>query len=229
MIKVNLLPDDYRKAQRTPLRLMAAIVGGVAVNGTLFAWWAWTSLGTAAEVESRLGVLKTDLETLKPRVAYHQSLDRESTQFHAREETLARITQERVSWTEKVDKLVDVVNRGGDGDKYLIWLEDLVVSQQGNARAGNAGSVRAKGRSGSDNFGLVASFIEDMQTSEFSPGFTAWAPPEGRREVDEDLMPSVTFTFQLGADLVAVEPAPQPAPQPAAPAAPAAPQKSEAK
>lgn len=205
MITINLLPQEYRKKQRTPFKYMAAVAASVAVNASLVAWLGWTAFGVAAEVKSELSVLEDTEQGLAPQVAYHQSLEKESKLFQSRESTLARITQARVSWTKKVDQLVDLINRGGE-EKYLVWLDDLNVDQKENKRAGSAGMLKAAGHSGSENFAHVANFIEDVEESEFALDFFKPAPPEGSQSsIDENLMPAAVWSFPLELALRAPE------------------------
>src|SRR5205085_7433785 len=52
MIRINLLPEEYRKKARTPIKLLLAVAGAVTVNGALLAWWGWAAFGVASEIES---------------------------------------------------------------------------------------------------------------------------------------------------------------------------------
>ncbi|MDP6761544.1 MAG: hypothetical protein QF903_14285 [Planctomycetota bacterium] len=202
MININLLPEEYRSRTRTPLRLMVAVSCVVAVNTTLIAWWGWTRFGVAAEVESERVVLQTELDGLRPQVDYHRSLDTESRLFRSREETLAQITRSRVSWTRKLDEFANVVNRGGGGERHLVWFDDLDVSQGADGRRATAGRVRASGHSGSDQFAQVANFLEDIEDSPFITDFHPPAPPEGSESVkDEELEPSTVWAFPLSLEL----------------------------
>lgn len=202
MIHINLLPEEYRRKQRTPIKLMLAVSGAVAVNASLAAWWGWAAFGIAASVESEYSVLQTEMDGLEPQVAYHKALETESRVYKHREDTLAGITAKRISWTEKVDELIDVVNRGGDGQRHLIWLDDLNVTQEGDKRSSGGGSLKASGHSGSDKFAQVANFLEDVENSPFIKDFNPPAPPEGSESiVDEELMPAVVWAFPLELDL----------------------------
>ena len=215
MIHINLLPEEYRRKQRTPVKLMLAVAGGVAINASLGAWWGWTAFGVAAEVKSELSVLRMEMDGLDPQVAYHKALETERGVYKHREDTLAGITSKRISWTKKVDELIDVVNRGGDGQRHLIWLDDLSVTQEGNKRSGGAGSLKAEGHSGSDKFAQVANFLEDVETSSFISDFHPPAPPEGSESiVDEELMPAVVWAFPLQLDLKSAEERQNPEKQP---------------
>jgi Tfp pilus assembly protein PilN len=206
MILINLLPDEYRQRRRTPVKLLMSVTAAVAINGTLAAYWAWTAFGVAAEVKSELLVLQDTRAGLDPQVAYHQDLEKESKSFDTRENTLNKVTVGRVSWTRKIDELVDVVNIGGDGEKYLIWLNDLQIEQKENARSKSYGRLRASGNSGSQNFSHVANFLEDLENSPFSQDFKPPAPPEGSSSTrDEGLMPNEIWSFPLEVELTSPE------------------------
>lgn len=206
MILINLLPDEYRQKRRTPVKLLLAVFAVVAVNGSLAAFWAWTAFGVAAEVKSELNVLQDQKAGIDPQVAYHHDLEKESELFEAREQMLKKITANRISWTRKVDELIDVVNLGGDGEKYLVWFDDLTVDQKETSRSKSFGSLKASGHSGSTNPSHVANFLDDLERSSFCEDFNKPAPPEGSQSSkDEGLMPSEVWNFPLEVTLKAPE------------------------
>lgn len=204
MIVINLLPEQYRQKQRAPLKFMLATAGVVAVNASLLALWAWTSYGVATEVESELQLLKDTESGLKPQVAYHDALETESAQFDSREATLRKITEARVSWTKEVDNLVDLINRGGEGDKYLIWLDGLSVDTKENERANTWGELKATAHSGTASITHVANFLEDVEHSPLGLDFEPPVPPKGTAVTkDEGLMPAEIWNFPLEMSLKA--------------------------
>ena len=206
MIHVNLLPEEYRRKNRTPIKMMVAVSAAVAVNSIALAWYAWLALGVAAETQSEHDVLATELDGLTPQVSYHKALEGEQTRYAAREKTLAAITQSRINWTRKVDELITVINSGGEGRRHFVWLDDLNVTQSTNVRAKTAGSVKASGHSGSENFAQVANFLEDVENSPFIVDFQPPAPPEGTQTlVDTELIPSEVWAFPLSLDLKSAE------------------------
>lgn len=202
MIRINLLPEEYRRKAKTPLKLMLGVSASVAVNASLLAWVAWMFFGVEARVSSERMALQTEMEGLNPQVAYHRALESESRVHKLRESTLTQITNSRVSWTRKIDELIDVVNRGGDGQRHLIWLDDLNVSQSVPGSRNGAGEVKASGHSGSDRFAQVANFLEDLESSTFIEDFHPPAPPEGSESlIDEELVPSVVWAFPMSLKL----------------------------
>jgi Tfp pilus assembly protein PilN len=206
MITINLLPAEYRRRSRTPVKLMVGFTSAVTVNSLGIAWLAWLFFGVVAEVDSEKSVLQLELDGLRPQVTYHKALDTERSRFRQRETALATITDSRVSWTRKVDELIDVVNRGGEGARHFVWMDDLTVDQRADPRRNSFGSLRAAGHSGSDNFAQVANFLEDLENSPFVQDFTPPAPPEGTQTlIDEELVPSVVWAFPLSLELKSPE------------------------
>jgi Tfp pilus assembly protein PilN len=206
MIRINLLPEEYRKKARTPLKLVLALAAAALVNAGLLTWWAWQRLAVLGEVESEAASLQTEMDGLTPQVTYHQALEAESKQYRSREDTLASITSSRICWTKKLDELVDVVNRGQNGQRHLVWLDDLQVAQSSDPKAKVPGTVRANGHSGSDKFAQVANFLEDLESSPFVADFQPPAPPEGSQtQVDETLVPPVAWSFPLSLTLKSAE------------------------
>lgn len=220
MIRINLLPEEYRRRNRTPIKLLLAFSGAVAINALLLSWWGWLAFGVEAEVASDRAVLQTEMDGITPQVNYHKSLESERARFASREGALAAITKSRIGWTRKVDELIDVINDGGEGRRHFVWLDDLNVSQTPNARLKSAGTVKAAGHSGSNDFAQVANFLEDLERSPFIQDFSPPAPPEGTQTlVDKELVPSVVWAFPLQLSLKG-PPEPIVAKKPAAPAQP---------
>ena len=204
MILINLLPEHYRQKKRAPVKFLLATAGVVTVNGVLFAWWAWTAFGVAAEVRSEVVILEDTKAGLEPQVAFHKELEKESKLFETREEALKKVTDTRISWTRQVDQLVDLVNVGGDDEKYLIWLDDLSAETKENQRAGTYGKLKSTSHSGSPNFANVANFLEDVERSPLSSTFFKPYPPSGTVQAkDEELMPAEITNFSLEMDVKA--------------------------
>jgi hypothetical protein len=206
MIRINLLPEEYRKKARTPIKLVLALAIAVLVNSGLVVWWAFQAFGIQAEIESEAASLQTEMDGLTPQVTYYTSLDGEAKAYKSRESTLASITGSRISWTKKLDELIDIVNRGNNGQRHMVWFDDLQVSQANDAKAKSAGSFKATGHSGSDKFAQVANFLEDVESSTFIADFLPPSPPEGSQALaDDTLVPSVAWSFPLSLTLKSPE------------------------
>ncbi|MEZ6020651.1 MAG: hypothetical protein R3F17_11260 [Planctomycetota bacterium] len=203
MIRINLLPEDYRRRTRMPVKKILAIAGAVAVNASLAAYWGWLTMGVARDVESQFTVHKTEMDGLAPQVKYNESLEAGDQLFSTREKTLAEITMNRVLWTRKMDELIDVVNSGNDID-HFVWFDDITArleARGGGGRTPSFGTVEANGHSGSEKWDRLANFLDDLVDTNLTPfilDFENLNRPQGRKnEGDKDLIPPVNWAFPL--------------------------------
>jgi len=203
MIRINLLPDEYRKRTRMPAKRMAAIAAAVAINASLLAFWGQLHFAVANEIEGVYSGHQLDMDGLKPQVDYHDALATEIKLFSSREKTLSDITKNRVLWTRKMDQLIDVVNAGNDVD-HFVWFDDANAQTQ-RARSGRAtksyGSFEAIGHSGSDKWDRMANFLDDVvdkDLTSFIDDFDTLNRPQGRKnDSDDGLIPAVNWVFPL--------------------------------
>lgn len=204
MIQINLLPEEYRKKRRTPVKKLAIVAVAVSVNASLLAWWCWLAYGVSTGVVMERDLRRDEMDRLRPQVAYHRNLEKETRAYQSRESTLSAITTERVSWTRKLDELIDLVHSGGTGDEpYLIWLDSLDVEQSTDARRQNYGQLRASGHSGFGKFENVSTFLEDARNHRFGGVFAAPAPPKATKAPeDPTLSPSEYWNFTLEVELL---------------------------
>lgn len=211
MITINLLPEEYRRTARTPLKLMVGLSVGVAVNASLLAWWSWMSFGVAAEIETGRSVLQLEMDGLTPQVNYHNALRQEVAFHSSRETTLAEITASRVQWTRVLDELIDVVHAGREGVDHYIWLDDVSVKQEAprlGARPGTVqsyGTLKCNGHSGSPEWNQVPAFLEDIGDTELTAlmgSFYPPAAPEGNlNDAEQGLIPAMNWSFPLTLEL----------------------------
>ncbi len=203
MIRINLLPDEYRKRTRMPVKRMAAIAAVVAVNASLLAFLGHLHFAVASEIEGIYDGHKLNMDGLEPQVEYHDALAQEIKLFSSREKTLGDITKNRVLWTRKLDQLIDVVNAGNDVD-HFVWFDDVSarIKQSRKGRASkDFGTFEANGHSGSDKWDRMANFLDDVVDKDltaFIDDFDTLNRPQGRKnDSDDDLIPAVNWVFPL--------------------------------
>ena len=201
MIQINLLPESLRK-RRTPVGWLIAICVVAALDATLLAWWTWSEFGVRLAVEAELDVLQLEMRGIEPQLAHHRALERERARHARREDTLRGIAVESISWTAKLDQLVDVVTDGDYAGRHKVWFTDLDADIAGKRRGQQGGALRAGGVSGSERFADVADFLDDLEDSPFGSEVGAPAPPEGSVSlVDSELEPPVVWSFPLEVSL----------------------------
>lgn len=211
MITINLLPDEYRRKAGSPIGVIAAIAAAALVNASLIAYYSYLEFGTSANIETTRSVLQLDLDGLKPQVAYHKALEKEIQTRSAREKTLSEITRNRVLWTKTLDELLDVVHAGREGIEHFVWFEDFDVKLEpgGGSSRGGYGTLKAAGHSGSEDYDQVANFLEDIEDRDLSGLWQIFGKPQAPQarinDADEDLIPSVNWSFPLTIDLLSPE------------------------
>ena len=68
MIRVNLLPQEYRKAESTPLKQFFATMGAVVVVALSVVGWLFIHLGKLGPKEQDLKTIEDDIKTQQAKV-----------------------------------------------------------------------------------------------------------------------------------------------------------------
>jgi uncharacterized protein YoxC len=120
MIKINLLPLDKRKTERTPLKgagLMVADAIVIAVVAILIVIH-WIQIGN---LDTEIKAKKETLASLQKDVKVHDDLLAKSQRLQAEFNDLQKITATRpFKWSEVVDAVWDAVNK-----HKRVWLDSI--------------------------------------------------------------------------------------------------------
>jgi len=133
MIRVNLLPEEYRKVESTSLSLFLLFLVGVVLVALAFVFWLTLSLsgsGIANELKERQAHLMRVIEEAK--VA--DRLQEELAQYDKRLRTIMAIRAGRIYWSKKLDLLVRVTPRN-------IWFTSVRMRQMDPYRVQEGGTV----------------------------------------------------------------------------------------
>jgi Tfp pilus assembly protein PilN len=206
VITINLLPAQYRRRQRTPIRVFGLTMFGVVVAASSLAYAAYARFGHLTAVRSERRSADEEMEGLRPAVQYYDALLAEKADAEKRVETIREIRSSRILWTRKLDELAEIINVASDAERYTAWFDELSIEQNTEAR-GSGGDVKAKGVSGSDNFAKVAAFYQELEGHGFFTDFSEINNPTGKRsERDETLDPPQVWEFPLELKLKKREP-----------------------
>jgi Tfp pilus assembly protein PilN len=179
MINVNLLPQEFRQRERTPIRIFMATVAASCVVATTGAAFAYLRLGKLASEEQTLSRLNEDRQSMEPQLKHHAALGAEIAEKEKWQQAIRDLRNSRITWSRKFDQLIDLVSQSGDQGRYLIWFNDLQVTQTLDGKT-SGGTVTAKGMSNGDDVGKVALFFGDLKRHEFFKEFAASSEPEGK-------------------------------------------------
>lgn len=141
MIRVNLLPAEYRKVESTSLSLFLLFLTGVIVLAVTFVIWLmmkWNGNGIAEDLNSK----KLSLQKFKEEASEAALLEEELDQYNKRQETIMAIRASRIYWSKKLEQLVNDTRKE-------VWFTSIKVNQKDalKIKTGTTPSASADGGS----------------------------------------------------------------------------------
>jgi Tfp pilus assembly protein PilN len=199
MIRINLLPEDYRRAERTSPKVFAAVLLSVIVVCCSFGWLGYMYFGELGRLNLEFKEVDERFTNLQKQVAYHNALANERKDFEQREKTIQDISQSRVLWTKVLDQLIDTVNNDGNIDRHMAWFDRIVV-QEGRGK-GAGPTVEMPGFVQGEEFKRLGDFHDDLERAPFFTNVVEKDAPSGVVKIDEEKTPkealqtTVKWTF----------------------------------
>lgn len=123
MIRINLLPTEKRKQERTPLPRLALIMTTAAAATVLILWVLWILLKiktTGDEIRD----MNTELASLQTRLAEYELLTTQKAQRETKLTEIRELVKRPMEdgWWRAVNALWDVIN-----NHPRVWIDDLRV------------------------------------------------------------------------------------------------------
>ena len=197
MIKVNLLPQEYRKAESTPLKQLFSVIAAAVVVTVAALSWAWVHFGTHAATQQALEQVTADVAQQQPRLKQVADLRSWVKEYKDQYERIDQVAKGRLVFSRKLDELWEVVVNAVPAGRYEVWLLGLTCTLQPTKQSG--GSVQFAASSAGPKFTRVADFHEDLLKSEFCADFADVTYPYGQRVPlpGKDREPKEGWTFSL--------------------------------
>jgi len=122
MIKINLLPQDKRKAERTPLPRFFLIMATAAAAAVLILYNVWVNFIVIRGVEQEIAEEQQKLRNLQPHVAQHDKLVADVALLSAKVNEIQALISRDVQggWWRAVNALWDVIH-----ENPKVWIDDL--------------------------------------------------------------------------------------------------------
>ncbi len=204
MIRINLLPQDFRRKESTPFAVLGPMLACIVVTlGAGFAW-AWLHFAELNTQLDRLSELTQVLQSKARGVAYVGALKGEQDDFALRKQTIQEIAGSRMLWTKKLDQFFNVATSDEDGQQYLIWLNTLEVKPPPGTGGSNKNpvgeTVSMKGYCLAEQNPLqhYNTFHAAIRNSEFFTDFVSLDDPSGKSvEFDDGMQPSSAWDIDL--------------------------------
>ena len=195
MIRINLLPEEFRRSERTSFKLLAATLAAVIVVCSAFGWFGLVYFGDLGQLEEERHTFEDTLRTKRERATYHDALEVEKKDYEARSETIQNICRSRIAWTEVLDQLIDVVNNDGNTERHMAWFRSMSVRDSGDQKTGPLIGMPGYVQGGHPK--KIADFHDDLEHAPFFADVLRKSPPSGSLEIDTKRSPSEALFFGL--------------------------------
>lgn len=202
MIKVNLLPPEYRKVEGTPVARLAVTIAGVFLVACAAGLWGYVHMGMLSQIRDERIQKEDELRALTAQAERSQALLREYKEYLRRRETIEKIGSSRILWSKKLDELADLVQNKGDTKRHLVWLNTIRTNGGRASATGSPISLSIHGWSGGEMSRKLADFNDDLKKSEeFFADCMSVDPPEGQRVTFQDgSVPNQAWEFNFNID-----------------------------
>ncbi len=209
MIRINLLPDELRRADRTSPQVFVTLLIGVTLVCSAGAFFAKVRFGTLQQALAEKDQVSQQMAQVKGHSDHADKLTAEMQDYNRRSETIQKIGNSRILWTRKLDQLVGIMDSHGDTDRHWVWLDSL-RSAAGDDKSG--GSLILAGYSGTQELSRLSNFHEDLLSGPFFGDFDSIDNPGGSVQRFPGLYPDAAWQFNYTLHLKARTPA-KPAPK----------------
>ena len=125
MIEINLLPQEYRVQERTPLGLFLTIVVGICTVGAIGIYWI-NLKKELAQKELDNTRLKQEKEVTDKRKAEVVALEKEIETAKKRQETIIEISQSKIIWSQKLVQFGRIM-----AEYPNFWIDRLALQKGG--------------------------------------------------------------------------------------------------
>ena len=204
MIQINLLPEEYRKAESTPIaRFMAIVVGAVIVTSGLVTY-GFVHYGKLKGVRDVRVEAEAEFMNKKAQADVSQALQAEISGYEARRKAIQQIAKNRLMHSRKLDEFLDIVHNRNDKTTYFVWLNGLRVSGPRVTRRGKSLSGGAFGFDGhakateAASLSRVTNFREALRKDAFFNDFSSISMPNFKyQRWDDGLEPGAAGRFSF--------------------------------
>jgi Tfp pilus assembly protein PilN len=128
MIEINLLPQEYRVQERTPLGLFLTIVVGICTVGAIGVYEI-NLKKELAQKELDNAKLKQDKVDWDKKKADVQALEKEIETAKKRQETIIEISQSKIIWSQKLIQFGKIMQEYPD-----FWIDRLQLQRTDKGR-----------------------------------------------------------------------------------------------
>jgi hypothetical protein len=127
MIKVNLLPEIYRQKERTPLPMLAGIIGGVTFTALVLVGFLYLHIQKLSEVNTRLASKEETRKALQKEALKFDQLTTQKADLEKLGNAVKQLDASRIRWARPVDDLAWIIHDSDKGQDVKAWIANLLV------------------------------------------------------------------------------------------------------
>ncbi len=194
MIRINLLPEEYRRSERTSPKIFAATLAGVIMVCSVFGWFGYVYFGELGKLEAQHAAVAEQLSRVTETAMYYDTLEAQRKDYENRVKTIQDIGKSRRLWTKFIDQVLDVVNNDGNTERHMGWFDSIEVK---GARGKTGPTIQMPGAVQGDELRRVGNLHEDVENGPFFVDIAAKVDPSGTVDADKDREPPEKIKFTL--------------------------------
>lgn len=168
MIQVNLLPAEYRTADRAPLSRMLGLALGVALAAGSMMLFVWVKVVLVKNEQRRKEDKTQEVARLKTKAAEYDTLLALKTQREARLKRIDEIKEKDPKYANLLREMTLLVWAGDEDGKFQVWFQDMACTAPRRARGRQAGAHAAaltiNAKCGGDDGKRLAEFYLQFRT-----------------------------------------------------------------
>jgi Tfp pilus assembly protein PilN len=210
MIRINLLPAEYRRGSRISPKVLGAAFGAALAVAASIGWFGIVYFGELGQLEREDAKVTTELAQKRVRGSYYDKLEANKQDLTTRVQTIQDIGRSRRVWSKFMDELIDVVNNNGDTERHMAWFESLLVKSDAKTKGA---MVTLPGAVQGSEMAKVANLHADIEAAPFWRDIAMKSAPGGKLSFDKDRLPPEAFEFQLQLQFRPMVEPPKPAPR----------------
>jgi cell division protein FtsB len=127
MIRINLLPPEYRPRTGTPVARFAAIVVGIVMVLSAGGAYAYTHFIELTKVRELKQSREEEVASTEMQRDRSLRLQQEIDAYAQRRRAIQTINRSRTLWSRKLDQFFDIVTGQDNDDSFALWLDTVEV------------------------------------------------------------------------------------------------------
>lgn len=193
MIGINLLPEAYRRPERTSPKVFATALVGVILVCSSIGWFGVVYFGDFDRIQVEHRSTAETLAGVEKRAKLYDDLVQERKDFSKRADTIKNIAKGRRLWVQFLDELIDIVNNDGNTERHVAWFGSIQVRGSRDGRKGP--TIQLPAHVQGNDIRKIANLHDDVERATFFVDMGESSPPAGVKDVDEKLFPPESYAF----------------------------------